>query len=360
MPSSTIGLQRLINQRISHHKFSTPAEVVRWMGAMQAQDYKQSLWAVGSRLQSGTVTDVEAAIENGDIVRTWPMRGTIHFVPPEDAKWMLELCASRTIKSTAGRRKQLGLDDETLQRSVAIFQDALAGGKRFARGELLALLEAAGINMDGQRGYHTLSYAALLGVLCIGPMHGTQQTFVLLEEWVPNLRSLSPDEALAELTQRYFTSHAPATIDDFARWSGLTKSDVKRGLHMLGDAFITEEIEGIEYYLPASLERSQIQPPIHLLAAYDEYVLGYKNRDAVLAPEHAQKIVPGKNGVFYPTVVVEGQIVGVWRRKLSANAMELTFQPFAPFGEIEEQVLAQASTYSAFMQLPIASMVVEP
>jgi len=361
MDASIIGLQRLTTQRINNERLSTPADIVTWMGAMQAQDYKQALWAIGARLKSGTIADVEAAIERGEILRTWPMRGTIHFVPREDARWMLDLCASRIVKSTKGRREQLGLDADTLARSIEIIQNALVGQNRLERQDLLRVLEDAGISMQGQRGYHTLSYAATTGVICIGPMQGKQQTFVLLAEWVPNTHTLARDDALAELTDRYFRSHAPATIDDFARWSGLTKTDVKRGIKTLGDALIVQEIEGIDYFVPANISAPTTDdaPQIYLLAAYDEYVLGYKNRDAVLATKHAQKVVPGNNGVFYPIIVIDGHIVGTWQRKLNSNSMNLKFQFYESANGLEDRVTTEAQKYCEFMQLPIASITVD-
>jgi hypothetical protein len=356
MKAEEIGLHRLLNQRIAGTKLQTSAEVVQWMGAMQAQDYHQALWAIGLRMHAATMAQVEQAIAEGQILRTWPMRGTIHFVPPDDAKWMLKLCASRILSADARRMGQLDLTLEIIERCQVVFVDALSGGKRLTRAAMLALLEDTGISTAGQRGYHILWYLAQSGVICMGPMDGKQQTFVLLDEWAPHARDLSREESLAELTRRFFTSHGPATLADFARWSGLTLTDTKAGVRMNSDALIATTIDGTEYWLSREQAEQTLDAAagVYLLPGFDEYVLGYKDRSAVLDAEHAQKIVPGNNGVFFPTVVINGQIVGVWKRKLKRKGVDLAFEPFTTFGEREESVLEAASAYSDFLALPLA------
>jgi hypothetical protein len=357
MNAEQIGLYRLLNQRIAGATLQTPADVVRWMGAMQAQDYHQALWAIGLRMQAATVAQVEQAIAAGQILRTWPMRGTIHCVPPDDAKWMLTLCASRILAADARRMRQLDLTLATIERCQAVFVDALSGGKRLTRAAMLTLLENDGISTAGQRGYHILWYLAQSGVICLGPMEGKQQTFALLDEWAPHARDLPREEALAELTRRFFTSHGPATLADFARWSGLTLTDTKAGVRMNSDALTATTIDGTEYWLSKEQTERALDEAagVYLLPGFDEYVLGYKDRSAVLDAEHAQKIVPGNNGIFFPTVVIDGQIVGVWKRKLKRKGVDMSFKPFTAFGEMETQVVTAASSYSAFLDLPIAA-----
>jgi hypothetical protein len=188
-------------------------------------------------------------------------------------------------------------------------------------------------------------------------MDGKQQTFVLLDEWAPHARDLPREEALAELTRRFFISHGPATLADFARWSGLTLTDTKAGVGMNSDALIATTIDGTEYWLSKEQTERTLDEAagVYLLPGFDEYVLGYKDRSTVLAAEHAQKIVPGNNGIFFPTVVIDGQIVGVWKRKLKRKGVDIAFEPFTAFGEREESVLEAASAYSDFLELPLAS-----
>src|ERR671916_423600 len=186
-----IARQRLVNQRIEGEKFEKPEEVVRWLGAMQAQDYLQALWAIGLRLRSATVADVERAIADGKILRTWPMRGTLHFVPPEEARWRLKLSASRILARDGRRLEQLGLDRGIMGRCKELFYEALGGNRRLTRPEIMQVLEEAGIGTQNQRGYHILWYLSQEGVICPGPNRGKQQTFVLLDEWVPDSIELS-------------------------------------------------------------------------------------------------------------------------------------------------------------------------
>jgi hypothetical protein len=353
--------RRLSNQRIVGGKFERPEEVVRWLGAVQAQDYAQSLWAVGLRLGSATLGDVEEAIAEARIVRTWPMRGTIHFVPAEDVGWMLKLSASRMLAADGRRLGQLGLDRETMGRCAELFRDALEGGRRLSRPSMMDLLEGAGIGTGVQRGYHILWHLSQAGLICPGPMQDKQQTFVLLDEWVPHARELSREEALAELAGRYFVSHGPATVHDFARWAGLTVTETRKALEAAPPNLASEKIDGKDYWSGrASGRAAHDDRGVHLLPGFDEYLLGYGDRSAVLASEHAQKIVPGNNGIFLPTIVVAGRVVGTWKRKLKRDSVGIQLRPFAALGASEEEIVAAAECYCDFVGLPLSSVETEP
>ena len=205
-------------------------EVVRWFGAMQAQEAASAMWALGARLPRLTAVDVQAALENREALRTWPMRGTVHLVPPRDAHWMLELMGARVLAGAAARRAILGLDEKTSDRAVEVLGAALAGGGRLTRAQCITALTEAGIDSPGQIGYHLLWYASQRGVTCMGPHLGKEQTFVLLDEWVPEPHRPSREEALATIAVRYFRSHGPTTRQDFAGWTGLTAADAKLGI----------------------------------------------------------------------------------------------------------------------------------
>ena len=353
--------QRLVNQRIHGDKHQKPEQVVRSLGAVQAQDYLQSLWAIGLRSKSVTVADVEQAIVDGRIVRTWPMRGTLHFVPPEDAKWMLNLSASRMLAKDGRRLKQLGLDEGIMERCKEIFHDALEGNKRLSRPEMLSLVEGAGIRTDNQRGYHILWYVAQSGLICLGPMRDKQQTFVLLDEWVPDSKNLSREESLTELARRYFAGHGPATIHDFAWWAGLTITDARAGLEATKPRLVSEELDGKEYWMKgdAPADIAYDESSVSLLPGFDEYLIGYRDRSAVLAVEHAPDVVPGKNGVFRPIIVVGGRVVGTWRRRLKKSTIDLTLSPFTSLGDWQERVVGVARSYGDFVGLPLSSIEIE-
>ena len=222
------------------------AGIVEWFGAMQAQDVNSGLWSFGVRLPGFALADVEAALERREAIRTWPMRGTVHFVPPADAHWMLDLMGSRALAGAAKRRETLGLSQADADRAVDVLGGVLAGGGRLTRAECLAALGDAGIEVTGQRGYHLLWYASQRAVTAIAPHIGKEQTFVLLDEWVPEPHRPTRDEALALIAVRYFRGHGPATRKDFAGWTGLTMGDCKAGIAGAGDALSTVDVEGVE------------------------------------------------------------------------------------------------------------------
>jgi hypothetical protein len=248
MEEQSIPYRRLFNLHITGGKLDRTEQVVKKLGALQAQDYHQALWAIGLRSQFSTVTDIEQTIADRKIVLTWPMRGTIHFVPPEDVRWMLKLSALRTLAQDNRRLEQLELNQEIIERCKQIIYDALHGNKRISRPLLMQLLEEAGISTKYQRGYHLLWYLAQTGLICLGPREGKQQTFVLLDEWVPGTKELSINEALALLAERYFTGHGPATVHDFAWWAGITLSDARRGVESARSGLVSEKANGQEYW----------------------------------------------------------------------------------------------------------------
>jgi hypothetical protein len=357
---TAIAQQRLSNQRIDGERCRQPEDVVRWLGALQAQDYRQALWAIGLRTQSATVADVEQAITDRKILRTWPLRGTLHVVPAEDAKWMLELSAARLRHGDRQRLSQLELDESIIEGARRLLQDALTGGKRLTRPAAMRLLEDAGIRTSGQRGYHLLWHLAQAGLICLGPMEGKQQTFVLLDEWAPHARHYPREEALAVLAERYFASRGPATVYDYAHWSGLTITEAKAGLRGASSRLIADTFDGQEYWTgPDSPGRSsRLTASVFLLPGFDEYLLGYRDRSAVLAREHTPKVVPGANGIFMPMVVVGGRVVGVWKRSLTKTALDIVLAPFSPLGAATEGATAAAKRYCAFLGSPLASMTI--
>jgi hypothetical protein len=356
MAVAEIGLRRLASQRVAAGRCDHPADVVRRLGAVQAQDYRQSLWAIGSRLRKGTVEGIERAISERSLVRTWLMRGTIHYAPPEDVRWLLALVAPRLQAADERRREQIGLPKAHVARSAKLLASALAGDRRLSRAEVMELLEGEGIATGGGRGYHILWRLAQDGLICIGPMSERQQTFVLLDDWVPpqEARELSREESLAALAGRFATSRGPVTAHDLARWAGITVADARRGL-AAADGLVAEDIAGSEHWVAADEERPApaARRRAYLLAGFDEYMLGYGDRDAILAREHAGKVAPGANGVFRPMIVDGGRIVGTWSRAQRAGTLTITLAPFAgTTGTLAAKVLPEASRYRAFLGLP--------
>jgi hypothetical protein len=229
-------------------------------------------------------------------------------------------------------------------RCETIFSRALRGGNQFTREEMFAVLERAKIIIDNHQGYHILCRLAQERVLCFGARRGKQQTFTLLDEWAPAARLLERDAALAELARRYFTSHGPATLQDFVWWSGLKVADARAGLEAIASRLVKETVDGEVYWMPPDMpEPSRASSGVYLLPAFDEYMLGYQDRSAALDPRHAQKIVPGGNGVFLPTIVSKGQVVGTWKRAIKKKTVVFTPLPFAPLTKIETGAFAVAA-----------------
>ena len=354
MTALDIAHYRLYNQQITQEKCGLPSQVVTWFGAMQAQYYASIKWAVGLRCYGATNTIIEQAIVNKTIVRTWLMRGTLHVVAASDVRWILALLGPRIIANSNRRYQQLELDNATFTQSYEILTEVLQDGKQMSRAELMLVLEEANISPTGQRGYHILRRAGLEGLVCFGPIQDKQETFVLLDEWTPHSQNMKRDEALGELAGRYFGSHGPATLQDFVWWSGLKVADARTGLDVVKSRLYQETIGGQTYWLPQnnSILKGP-SPTVYLLPAFDEYFLGYKARDAVLDAKYDKQTV-SSNGVFRPMIVIDGQIVGVWKRTYKKGSVIITPSLFNSLTKAENQaLLGAANQYSSFLGLPV-------
>lgn len=282
------------------------------LGAVQAQDYRGSLWGIGLRTARATEGDVERAIAERSIVRSWPLRGTLHFVASKDIRWMLHLLAPRILARCRARHRQLELDEATFAKSRQQLEKALEGGRSLTRPEAYALLEQAEIATAEQRGIHVLSALAMQGILCFGARRGRQSTFVLLDEWIPKSRALDRDEALGELARRYFRSHGPAQLVDFSWWAGLPLGEARLGLEIAGKDLAKRVAGAREYWSAPSCPPSPYGTVAHLLPPWDEFTVAYRDRDAFLDPAHANR---ARNGIFSAVVTIDGRIAGLWRRR---------------------------------------------
>jgi hypothetical protein len=329
------------------------AGVVQWFGAMQAQDMASGLWSLGARLPGTTVDDVTAALERREAIRTWPMRGTVHLVPPREARWMLELMGVRALAGAAARRATIGLSAANAERGVELLAAALVGGRRLTRAECLRALTEGGIEVGGQRGYHLIWYASQQGVMAIAPHIGKEQSFVLLDEWAPDPRRPSREEALALIATWFFRSHGPATVADLARWTGLGVMDCRAGVSGAGDALATT---GDLVLDPALLDADvpDFDGEWLALPGFDEYLLGYRDRSLMVDEAHKQAIIPGGNGVFQATIVRDGRVVGTWKRTVTKKAVVASVQPLVTFGAAERKYAEAAlQPFADFQRLPL-------
>ena len=334
MPAITIPRHRLSNQHLARAKFASPSEVVAWLGAVQAQDYLGALWGVGLRMKTAVEADVERALSAGTIVRSWPLRGTLHFTAAEDLRWMLDLLAPRVMARHSSRlERDFEVDAATLRRSRTAVIKALRDGHALTRGLLYATLERAGIRTTASRGLHIVFRLAHEKLILFGPRQRKQQTFVLFDEWIRSSTPLKGDEALHELARRYFTTRERATAVDFAWWSGLTLTEAKRGAEMVS----------------AKRVRSDPSQSAVLLPAFDEYLVAYKDRSAFIDPAFAKRVNAG-GGILKPTIVIDGLVVGTWKRTLTKDAVIIAPELFRALKTKEKRMYrAAAERYASFL-----------
>jgi hypothetical protein len=356
MTNREIARARLRNQHLVGASCDGPEEVVRRLGAVQAQDYLGAKWALGLRTRA-TDREVERAFAEGSILRTHVLRPTWHFVAPADIRWMLALTAPRVHALNAHYYRKTGLDRAALARCRAIFARALRGGNSLTRDELRGALERSGIPAgDSIRMGYILMHAELDGLVCSGARRGKQFTYALLEERVPPAKALDRDEALAALAHTYFSTRGPASSKDFAWWSGLSMADVRIGIASLGIDFEREVINGQTYLSPptdaATAKRSTASA--HLLPNYDEFFIGLKDRSAMAevvrdVEERAKAVA------FYAhIVVVDGQAVGGWKRIPGKKETAVELNLLSPLGRAETRAVeAAARRYAEFLGTPV-------
>jgi len=344
-----IGLLRLHSQFIANQPFTTPEKVVDYMGAMQAQDFAGALWSIGLRTKDATIKTVEKAISDRKIVRSWPMRGTLHFVASENLRWMIKLLAPRIIAGSAGRHKQLGLDEPVFLKSLQLLEKALADGQQLMRDEVYELLEQAGISCSQQRGIHIIGHLARLGYICLGSHLGKQATYVWLDNWLPQVAPISKEEALGRLASLYFRSHGPATLKDFVWWTGLKVTEAKEAIQLVRDSFIEKQIEGHTFWMvPELLDMKRNKESINLLPGFDEFMLGYTDRRLIMDPKHLPRIVPGNNGMFMSTIVINGRVEGIWKRTITKNKIAVELSPFQANANFDKKTKRALDNYAAF------------
>lgn len=330
MTPDDIANLRISVQQIAKTDFSTPKEMVAWMGAMQAQDYRMSKWAIGLRLPGSTDESIEQAIDRGEIIRTHVLRPTWHLVAAEDIRWMLALTAKQIMAASGAQRRAMELDDHLLGKTADIIGNALSGDRQLTRQELMVEIQKAGIIIDSHRAVHIMFDAELKAVVCNGSMRGSRLTYRLMDEFIPQDKVFTREEALYHLAQRYFTSHGPATVQDFQWWSGLPAGDARKGLEMIKKEMTSVKAEDKEYWMPMdSGILPQYTPSVYLLPAFDEFLVSYKDRTAALRP-HEQRDVITINGIFKPTILVNGLVTGVWKRTIQKDTMLLEPDFFDP------------------------------
>jgi hypothetical protein len=349
---TAIAGRRLWNQHIVRREHQGPGDVVRCLGAVQAQEFEHAKWGLALRMREGiTNAALERAFADGEMLRTHVMRPTWHFVTPADIRWMLELTGARVLRAMASYFRQLELTPRLLTRGTSVIERALRGGRHLTRAELGEQLRRAGVSVEGPRLGNLTMYAELEGVICSGPRRGRHSTYALIDERAPKAIRLQRDEALATLTRRYFTSHGPATTRDFAWWSGLTVADARRGLEMNNAA--GAEIAGRTYWWLGEPSSTRARA-VHLLPIYDEYLVAYRDRDAVPHRPSALPRRPDESVTFQHSLVIRGQVAGSWKLARTQKAVRLHVFPAATLSRADRAALVKvARRYEEFVGVPV-------
>jgi hypothetical protein len=350
MELNDIARIRLCSQQLAGSKIESAQGMVSWMGAMQAQDFGMSKWALGVRLSGSTERKIEEALGRGEILRTHVLRPTWHYVSPEDIHWMLELSAAHIKAMMRFNERALGLDESIYARSNAMLASALHGGKELDRKELMGKLEEAGIDTRDIRPAHLLMRAEIDGIVCSGASRAGRTSYALLAERAPKTKPLSAEQALATLAKRYFTSHCPATLEDFAWWSGLTTGAARGALELVKADFIPEKIDERTYWLTNDFSLPEGEPEqVYLLPAFDEFLVSYTERSASLPTELFKATIP-INRLFNPAIVVDGRVIGLWKRTVKKERVIVETEFFnPPQAGIRERVEEAAGRFGRFL-----------
>jgi hypothetical protein len=329
-----------------------PADVVRWFGAVQSQDYGLAKWSLGERLPGITDAEVQRSFDAGEFLRTHVLRPTWHFVAREDIRWLLRLTSPRVHVTNAYAYRRAGLDVDAFATAHILLADALDGGAPRTRTELADVVGGAGLPSTGFGLGYLLIHAELDGLICSGPMRGTQHTYTLLEARVPPAPERDPDEALAELVTRYFTSHGPATAKDLRWWSSLTLADIARGLELAGDRLRHDLVDGVSYWSGWHETAALASPTVHLVQGYDEYVVAFAESKYVLDVSGTARALPPGTAVPNGRLLLNGQVTGRWKRTCTKDTLLVEAVLYRPLAPAESQALdAAAARHASYLNL---------
>lgn len=342
--------RRLLSQGLATPKFESATDVVAHFGAMQGQDYAMAKWAVGCRMLHATDDLIENAIDEGKIIRTHLMRPTWHFVAAQDLHWMLALTSENIMRQLRSSYTMLGLDEKMLHKSNDKIYQALQQTKHLTRDELMEVLQSAGVKTNETRSSHYLMHAEMAGIICSGKRNKQRHTYTLLDNWVKKEKHFTREEALAELAKRYFASHSPTTLKDFSWWSGLSVGDSKLAIAMNAHLIKAEWNSQIYYLANSEKVVDNETESVRLLPAFDEFLIAYKDRSASIHKDHHRHAFT-TNGIFRPIVVVNGQVVGTWKRLVKKEKLHIEISLIDRSATVNrDNITAEAIRYGNFMQ----------
>ena len=318
---------RLSAQQLLIPSYTTAHDLVSWLGAVQAQEFAQTIWGIGLRLPFRLASEIEQEFNEGRILRTHLLRPTWHFVTAEDIQWMLALTAPRVHAVNKFMYRQTELNESIFRHCNELIIQSLQGGKQLTREELNEVFKQHSIEASSHRLSYIMMYSELNGTICSGAKKGNQHTYALISERITQVPQLSIDEALLELTKRYFQSRGPATVNDFSVWSGLTLTECRKGINSLGKELISYQLEGALYYFTQQQTEISDKPTrMLLLPMYDEYVMGYKDRSAIFVNRNNLK--PKPKSLHNCIIIWNGQVIGTWKRTVTSKTMNVEYQFF--------------------------------
>ena len=361
MDGKDIALWRMSNLGLLDGRFGTPEEAVRRLCGVQSQDYGPAKWSIAMRTRGIRDEAMDKIFNAGALVRTHVLRPTWHFVLPEDIRWMLKVTGPRVQALNAYMYRREELDETILNKSTKVLSRALGGCNYLTRNEVAEVLDRAGITAGRSRLAYIMMNAELNGTICSGPLRGKQHTYALIDERAPQARTLTFDEALGELTLRYFTGHGPATVKDFKSWSSLTVAEINKGLDMAGPLLEQEHIGGRNYRFSGSPQSPKVtSPTVHLVQGYDEFIMGYSESRHVLDAAEVTKLPRVGRATFNHVVLLDGRLAGHWKRTVKKDSVIIQAALNSPFDAAQDLALQIAADshgeYLGLSAAPVATM----
>ncbi|QAY58869.1 winged helix DNA-binding domain-containing protein [Microbacterium protaetiae] len=353
-----MDLTALRSERLRSHRLDAPAATVQraagHMLAVQAQDFWGGRWALASRTRGEPrLSQVDAVFDDGSLVRSWTMRGTLHLIPAADLPWVLSVTGERQWRQAASLRRTLGLDDATVARAETLLRAGLRGGGRLTRTEALDMLTAGGIDPGAGRGLQLLFALSVRGVLVQGPVvtrtEGLtrDQYLVLAEEWVRD--AATPADPVGEMFVRYIIGHGPASAGDFAWWAGLPLTAARAAAARAVER--VREVEDGVFAASAPPRREPHVPTVRVLPSYEEYVIAYADRSVAADDAALAVVTTGGNGMVRPVILAEGEVAGIWNHSRAVGRHnEMPVPELFDGYEVDEDALAAAlDRYSRFI-----------
>ena len=296
-------------------------EVVRRLGGVQAQVASSAELGVRLRRRSSRAGEIDGALADGRLIKTWAMRGSLHLLTPDDGAALLTLIADGQPWRKQAWDAYFHMDADRWVAYREAARDALAG-RSLTREELIEAITARpGLDHvgDGLRSSWgtMLKPLAWQGDLCYGPSRGNKVTFRRPEDASRSWSGLPPvDVAAASAISTYFGAYGPATVDAFRRWLGAGSARIRKLLKEHGGRLVEVEVDGEPAFVRDEhvdlLASARPADAVRLLGGFDAYVLGPGSKDPHVIPQARRAAVSRQAGWISPVAVAGGIVSGTW------------------------------------------------